>query len=1403
MKEKREAEVKRGKLLGKRAGMSYLQIFILILSSFAFCYAVAMADSKVKLVSAEETNNFGLNCCQVGKNGDICSSYPIADCANSCSSACLPSACGNTQECKEGCCYNSAEGLCVSKSSQAKCTQDGGIWKNSPECNLNIAPECKQGCCVLGENVEFVTSGRCQKLSADRNLNVDFRSSITSEENCLLLKYASNKGACVFNDKSCKMLTNSECRSLTGRNIFLNVLCTAEILNTTCKPTQNTKCVDGKDEVYFVDSCGNTANIYDSSRKEDKTYWERVFSKFTSCGALGSNINSRSCGNCDRFIGSGCSNYKTANTAKPDLGENLCKDLGCKNAPYVVDAFGKVIQKKDRKNGETWCVYDGKVGDGDDIPGSRHFKYSCIYGEVKEEPCADARNEICVENGIGKDDSISNAVCRANNWRNCFETNFSECNGTLDCQPSSVVIDKFKVQLCTPKYPGGFGASEENQKSAQDICSQATRTCVAKYAQKGFPPKCVCVENCDCEKATFTQQMNGICRKLGDCGGEANIAGVYSKNYVVKGAPNLANTIIANLVALAVPRVQRIALEDMSSQLESAGINQNTIGQVNGYGGVSQIDLWNSIAVNPSGSSSGSGVSGNVVAGITGNAAASVPASAQYVSQGGTYYMRWGTTPNTYSGFSNGAWQKPITYAYDISKDLTIVGSGASPVTTASGASSALTSTLSRPPVSVDTMPEVINALTETSAATSTVSGSASTTAGGAYNLGTIEGSGTAGSAYNLGTIGGAETGPWSSATTTSEIAGGMSAPPPASAASAAATAQAAAIGGFVGGIVGGIVGNMIGSALAKALGLNPTGSFLMSMGMGMIGSAVGMAAGTSIATGGGFVAALQSASIFGVISPLAILVVGTIMIIASLFFGGGKCKPHIVTFTCQPWQAPVGASDCSKCNADTELKPCSKYRCESLGKGCQIINEGTGNDLCISMKNDGKFPGITPWTGILNESYSYVNISQNGFKIRTKSGDCITAFSPLMFGINTDKASQCKIDLVSRSNFESMENDFGGSNIFMFNHSQALSLPSPEALMNYLNDTNITYREILNRMGNLRMYVRCQDNFGNYNPAEYVIETCVKSGADTTPPMITYTIPANNGKLKNNQAILDVNIGVSEPANCKWSKQDKNYTGMENIFTCETDIDKQTVLGWNCNSTLTSLTKGENIFYFRCIDQPWLAGTVNESKRNANSQSFVYKQYVTDNPLVITRVSPNGTLKFGGAATSISFYLGVETSGGAENGKAFCSYSWNSRWIMFLETGSNVHRQNVNLPSGNYNIPIRCEDVAGNIDEKTISVNLEVDASAPGIIRVYNSGGSLYILTNENSDCAYTNNYPNCGFIFTNGTQMNGGFTQEHTASWDTGKTYYIKCRDAWGNEPSSCSIRVKAYNDVVVSSW
>jgi hypothetical protein len=119
-------------------------------------------------------------------------------------------------------------------------------------------------------------------------------------------------------------------------------------------------------------------------------------------------------------------------------------------------------------------------------------------------------------------------------------------------------------------------------------------------------------------------------------------------------------------------------------------------------------------------------------------------------------------------------------------------------------------------------------------------------------------------------------------------------------------------------------------------------------------------------------------------------------------------------------------------------------------------------------------------------------------------------------------------------------------------------------------------------------------------------------------------------------------------------------------------------------------------------------------------------------------------------------------------------------------------------LTRGEYAASVRCYDAAGNTAESSANLNLEVDTNPPLITRIYNLGGSLYIFTNENTECAYSNSIQdsNCGFLFENATNMGGGFTQEHSTEWNPLQTYYIKCRDAWNNEPPSCSIKLKAYN-------
>ena len=54
----------------------------------------------------------------------------------------------------------------------------------------------------------------------------------------------------------------------------------------------------------------------------------------------------------------------------------------------------------ERQNGESWCVYDSFIGDGKDTVGSRHWKRMCIEGEVKVEPCADYRGQLCAQSVI-------------------------------------------------------------------------------------------------------------------------------------------------------------------------------------------------------------------------------------------------------------------------------------------------------------------------------------------------------------------------------------------------------------------------------------------------------------------------------------------------------------------------------------------------------------------------------------------------------------------------------------------------------------------------------------------------------------------------------------------------------------------------------------------------------------------------------------------------------------------------------------------------------------------------------------------------------------------------------------------------------------------------------------------
>ena len=200
-----------------------------------------------------------------------------------------------------------------------------------------------------------------------------------------------------------------------------------------------------------------------------------------------------------------------------------------------------------------------KDGYGRDPVGSRHVKHICYMGTERIEPCADYRNELCVQEDTNVDGvPFSEATCRVNQWRTCNDIAserenigkmVTECNKNPDCFIKHVEMGTgFNFKLCVPKYPPGFdlGGLVENgtKKMASPkgtVCDVATQQCVEDWVCGIFG--CTCVTNCQCHTSYFTEKMNELCISLGDCGAYVNYVGSGTNfGYMVDGAPGISWT---------------------------------------------------------------------------------------------------------------------------------------------------------------------------------------------------------------------------------------------------------------------------------------------------------------------------------------------------------------------------------------------------------------------------------------------------------------------------------------------------------------------------------------------------------------------------------------------------------------------------------------------------------------------------------------------------------------------------------------------------------------------------------------------------------------------------------------------------------------------------------------------
>lgn len=482
-------------------------------------------------------------CCERTTSGAYCQNVDSqSECAVGVSSITgeayrsIPASCEATSYCKPGTCINQQEGTCMSNTAQIICEGNYGFWSPNAVSSL---PQCKAGCCIMGTQAAFVTQVTCNRLAAQYGVTTTFQSGITNELQCLLSANAGDEGACVYTKDyatTCERSTREDClaKEKTLNATFHNgFLCSAAELGSNCGKTQNTKC-DESNNVRFVDSCGNLANIYDASKVNDEAYWTHITNP--TCGNNAGNKNSATCGACDYYSGTMCGEKKTGETVS--YGNNLCRDLDCVTYDGEYNGEGQYP-----RHGESWCATTGTA----DSVGSSYFRMLCYNGEVSIEECDSTRQKVC-EQTISNYSDFSIGNCKVNVWQDCTGQNTSEdCEDTdiRDCKwidyrhysftengllnDEDLGADESITGACVPKYAPGFGRDQDTRVFGGTTCAIGTATCLVTYEKGLLESGWDCEDNCYCEEEEFANNINAICSSLGDCGTKKNYIEIFGK----------------------------------------------------------------------------------------------------------------------------------------------------------------------------------------------------------------------------------------------------------------------------------------------------------------------------------------------------------------------------------------------------------------------------------------------------------------------------------------------------------------------------------------------------------------------------------------------------------------------------------------------------------------------------------------------------------------------------------------------------------------------------------------------------------------------------------------------------------------------------------------------------------
>lgn len=507
-----------------------------------------------------------------------------------------------------------------------------------------------------------------------------------------------------------------------------------------------------------------------------------------------------------------------------------------------------------------------------------------------------------------------------------------------------------------------------------------------------------------------------------------------------------------------------------------------------------------------------------------------------------------------------------------------------------------------------------------------------------------------------------------------------------------------------------------------------------------------------------------------------------------AFFPGAGDIKETPIVFTCKEWSSPNDGSSCKKCN-EGDL-PCSKYFCESLGR-CKILenNQGVQTDepICVERYVNDAAPPLIEFKEV---SVGYQNTTSNlGVSINTTNNECVSSHSLLNVLLETDKNdenkySKCLWSTKRLGTHEDYKTTWSANmpesgDAWMKTHNFSIRIPYyGSSLVPQKTNSKGDYID-----SEFNFYVKCERDNKVSNVDYYIVNFCVEPVPDITPPIIEKFEPINGILGYESSEFGEIKVYTNEPSkNCKYSISDMNYEDMTLTADSCSNPEIYRIDNYCTFNNIPGLTNPTNNIYFRCEDY----------SGNNMSRSKTYTITESQNNLGINPVSPKGLIEVGSIDGVEEIEIEVMTSGGAlGNGVADCSFKYSSNsFVPFFETGSNSHKQILNFVEGEYNIPIRCEDFAGNVAEENIIFELNIDVIDPVIATIYKSGGDLVVTTYEESNCYYNTTATNCNFEKDARNNMEPNLANReiiHEVNWDTEKIYQIQCRDRWGLE-SNC---------------